>query len=616
MVSVSDISKRAPGGRPFVSAEILLLAVAFGLAIGAVEVLVHFTLPRLFGITRLMGRDYVWQLPLADTIIFAAVAVLYCLVALVAPRLRSPRVVIASFGALAAFAALLPIERIHVVGQALLGIALGVAMARFLAPRSAFLPRVLRLAVPGSLLVLALLAVAMRLTGGLAERRELAALARAEPGRPNILLIVLDTVRAWNLSLYGYSRSTTPRLEEWARQGVVFERALAPAPWTTLSHAVMFTGRHPTELSVTWDRPLDGTYPTLAQVLQDAGYSTAGFVANYTQAGHPTGLASGFLRYVDYPTNLVSMLRRTALLRRLAGIDRVGQIVGRRRMIDARTGENVNREFLEWLPAGQDHPWFAFLNYYEAHAPYLPPVPFDTMYFARPDPVAVRYWDRLLRSYGTPPVPPEVMSVSLDAYDGAIRYLDQQVDQILRGLAERGALANTIVVVTSDHGELFGEHGVISHGNNLYLPVLYVPLMVIAPGRVPAGLRVRSLAGLRDIPATVLELAGVPNPGMPGRSLAQDWSEGRAGTATDPVLSVVDYNRRLPSWPPSPVLQGTMWSLVLDSLHYILNGNAREELYHLGKDSWEVRNLAGTAEYQAELERHRGALKAMPMPDR
>jgi arylsulfatase A-like enzyme len=208
------------------------------------------------------------------------------------------------------------------------------------------------------------------------------------------------------------------------------------------------------------------------------------------------------------------------------------------------------------------------------------------------------------------------MSVSLDAYDGAIRYLDQQVDQILRGLAERGALANTIVVVTSDHGELFGEHGVISHGNNLYLPVLYVPLMVIAPGRVPAGLRVRSLAGLRDIPATVLELAGVPNPGMPGRSLAQDWSEGRAGTATDPVLSVVDYNRRLPSWPPSPVLQGTMWSLVLDSLHYILNGNAREELYHLGKDSWEVRNLAGTAEYQAELERHRGALKAMPMPDR
>jgi arylsulfatase A-like enzyme len=238
------------------------------------------------------------------------------------------------------------------------------------------------------------------------------------------------------------------------------------------------------------------------------------------------------------------------------------------------------------------------------------------MYLARPDPTAVRYWDRLQRSYGPPPIPAEVMSVSLDAYDGAIRYLDQQVDVILRALADRGALANTIVVVTSDHGELFGEHGVISHGNNLYLPVLYVPLVIIAPGRAPAGLRVQSLAGLRDLPATLLELAGVPNPGMPGRSLVEDWVEGRVRAAPGTVLSVVEYNRRLPSWPPSPVLQGTMWSVVIDSLHYILNGNAREELYHLGKDSWEIRNLAGTAEYQAELDRHRLALRVLPIPVR
>jgi hypothetical protein len=81
----------------------------------------------------------------------------------------------------------------------------------------------------------------------------------------------------------------------------------------------------------------------------------------------------------------------------------------------------------------------------------------------------------------------------------------------------------------------------------------------------------------------------------------------------DTVLSVVKYNRRLPTWPPSPVLQGTMWSVVVDSLHYILNGNAREGLYHLGTDSWEIRNLAGTPEYQADLERHRDILRSLPI---
>jgi arylsulfatase A-like enzyme len=393
---------------------------------------------------------------------------------------------------------------------------------------------------------------------------------------------------------------------------VVFERALAPSPWTTPSHAVMFTGRHPTELSVDWDRPLDATYPTLAEVLQAAGYATAGFVANYAQAGGPTGLGRGFLRYDDYPTRLVSMLRRAALLRRVAGKEQVGRVLGRRRLVDARPGEEISRAFLRWLPSGTDRPWFAFLNYYEAHGPYLPPVPFDTLYFPRPDPTADRYWDRLVRAYGRPPVPVEIMAQSLDAYDGAIRYLDQQVDLLLRTLAETGALANTIVVVTSDHGELFGEHGVIAHGNNLYLPVLYVPLVIIAPGRAPGGVRVRSLAGLRDLPATLLELTGVSNPGLPGRSLAGDWT-GVPGGRVDTVLSVVKYNRRLPTWPPSPVLQGTMWSVVVDSLHYILNGNAREGLYHLGTDSWEIRNLAGTPEYQADLERHRDILRSLPI---
>jgi arylsulfatase A-like enzyme len=206
-------------------------------------------------------------------------------------------------------------------------------------------------------------------------------------------------------------------------------------------------------------------------------------------------------------------------------------------------------------------------------------------------------------------VPVPVLAEELDAYDGAIRYLDAQVEALLLALSDRGLLPNTIVVVTSDHGELFGEHGVIAHGNSLYLPVLHVPLLLIAPGRVPAGKVVPSLASLRDLPATLLDLVGLPNPGLPGNSLTRRWS---FGAEPDTLRAALSYNRLLPKWPPSPILRGSMRTVVLDSLQYILNGDGVEELYHLGQDSWELHNLAARPEYQAELARYRLALQVSP----
>jgi len=184
---------------------------------------------------------------------------------------------------------------------------------------------------------------------------------------------------------------------------------------------------------------------------------------------------------------------------------------------------------------------------------------------------------------------------------------------VLRTLEARGALANTIVVITSDHGELFGEHGIVAHGNNLYLPVLHVPLLLVAPGRAPGAVRIQTLASLRDLPSTILDLAGIPNPGLPGRSLAPAWNPLAPRVPADTLFAAVEYNRLLSRWPPSPVLFGTMKSVVLDSLQYIVNGDGREELYHLGHDSWQVRNLAGDPAWAAELERYRAALKAMPV---
>lgn len=591
--------------------DVLRTALGFGLLAGAVEVLAQTIRQQVLDRTLFLGPDYVWQLPVANAVIFAVLAGLLLGLSLLWPAVRGPRVVIAVFGGLAALSALLLTERIHVVALVLLAVASGVVLGRILHPRAQRLGRMLRIGVPVALGLLVTVAAGGRLLRARAEQRALAALPAAM-GRPNILLIVLDTVRAWSMGLYGYGRRTTPHLREWSRQGVVFDRALAPAPWTTVSHAVMFTGHHPTELSVKWNQPYDGAFLTLAEVLQKAGYATGGFAGNYLNVGRATGLGRGFHHFVDYPLRPLAFLRNTTLLGRILAVDRVGAFLGRRRMIPALPGAQVTSDFLEWSARRKGTPWFGFLNYYEAHGPYLPPAPYDTMYLGKPDAAVERYWDLIQRLYGPSQLPLSELAVSLDAYDGAINYLDIQVDSLLRSLAGRGDLANTIVVVTSDHGELFGEHGVIAHGNSLYLPVLHVPLLIIAPGRAPAGARVQSLAALRDLPATLLELAGISNPGMPGNSLTRGWTSGGPPAVPAPLFATVEYNRLLPKWPPSPVLRGSMRSVVLDSLQYILNGDGTEELYHLGRDSWEIRNLVSLSDYRTDLDRHRGALRALP----
>jgi arylsulfatase A-like enzyme len=592
--------------------DVLLAAAGFGLAAGLVEALAH-TIRRI-AMQRMLflPPELVWQLPLADMVIFLFVGLLLAAAGMAWRALRNPQVVLGCCAALAVFAALLLSERIHLAAEAGLAAALGIGISRVLAPRAQAIRRRQRVWVPAVAALITLGAVLGMLAGPMLERRRLASLPAAASGRPNILLLVLDTVRAWNLSVYGYGRQTTPLIQAWAARGAVLERALAAAPWTTLSHAVMFTGRHPTELTVGWATRYDGSHTTLAEVLGSAGYATAGFAGNYLHVGRSTGLARGFGHFEDYPLALLPILHTTSMMGRLLAVDRVARLVGRRNMLRRIEGDDVNRSFLDWSAGVGSRPWFAFLNYMDAHGPYLPPESYEMMYQGKADPVRDRYWGRLVQAYGAPPLPPGDLSVMLDAYDGSINYLDRQVDDLLRALGQQGGLANTIVVITSDHGELFGEHGVIAHGNNLYLPVLHVPLIVVAPGRVVEGRRVRAPTSLRDLPATILDLAGVPNPGLPGRSFRPALAGDVSGR--DTLFSILDYHRLMPKWPPTPSLKGSMRSVVLDSLHYIRNGDGSEELFHLGQDSWEVRNLAGDPAYREALAAHRAALAALPEP--
>jgi arylsulfatase A-like enzyme len=604
-----------PGSVLWSPLTVLTVAAGLGLAAGLVEA---GTLAfRRMALHRILafGTDFVWMAPLGEMLVFLAVALAVVAVSVLVRPLRRPGVVLALFGALAAFAPLLIVDQIHKAAAAVLALGIGIGLARAWAPRAEAVARSARRILPVALLALGLLSAAMiaqRMRPGGSE-------STTKATGPNVLLLVLDTVRAWDIGWLGYHRPTTPRLTRWVGEGAIFTRVLSTSPWTSPSHGSMFTGRLPPELSVNWDTPLDDRWPTLAEVMRDAGYATGGFVGNYRFAGSATGLDRGFEHYDDYPLTLEQVLRSAQLTARLFSLPSVVTALGSRRLLHggADAGD-VNRRFLRWIEHRSDRPFFAFINYFEAHTPYLPPAPWDSLFLrGSPDARDERHWDGIEQAYGPGPFPRQFLRETRNAYDGSIAYLDFQIDSLFTELERRGLLQNTVVIITSDHGEQFGEHGLIQHGSSLYLPVLHVPLAIRAPGLVPARSRVDQPTSLRHLAATILDLTGVPNPGLPGRSLEEYLRLGPERGRPDTLFAAVDYNRLLPKWPPNqPVLGGDLRAVVLDSLEYIVSrSGSREELYHLGRDSWQIRNLVGLPDFQAPLQAHRSAIRPiLPSP--
>ncbi len=427
----------------------------------------------------------------------------------------------------------------------------------------------------------------------------------ARDGAPNVVVLVLDTVRALELSGYGYSRATSPRLDELVREGVRFDRAVATAPWTLPSHATLFTGRFQRDLSVNWRAPLDTVPPTLAEYFRGRGYATGGFVANMRFTTREYGLSRGFETYRDYALIGSQVVGSTMLGRRAIGAwnDLTGDyvVLGRK---DART---VIDEFLAWQEAEDDRPFFAFLNIFDAHEPYAPEAPYD-LQFAEREPPTRRL--EVGRRHSA-----EELQGLRDAYDGAIASLDAQLGRMLDELSRRGVLDNTIVVVTSDHGEEFGEHGHVSHGNGLHFPALHIPLIVYWPkGNLPKGGVVSEPVSLADVAATIVDLAGdAGEPPLAGASLAPMW-RGEPVPNASPILSELYWVRNQPDW--YPVAGGNMRSLVRGRFHLIEGPDQAAEMYDIIGDPYEARNLIADASLADTVASLRRALAAFPMRDR
>jgi len=435
-------------------------------------------------------------------------------------------------------------------------------------------------------------------------------------------LIVLDTVRAERLSVYGCDRDTTPNLKRLAERGVRFEHARAAASWTLPSHANMFTAKWPSELGVEARGWLDGGRPTLAEHLRDAGYATGGFVANPFFCGRESGLARGFQVYADYPITLGETFRSSSMgwfLARAAIRVRssAGDLLeaGSVRDVDLdfarKDAATVNREFLDWLSKTGPRPFFAFLNFFDAHEPYiLPPgqVPrFTSSSLSGRSSRMLRDWQRIDKKT----LGPDEVRLARDAYDDCIASLDQQIGALLDALRDRGELGRTLVVLTADHGEQFGEHGEFGHGLSLHAEEVHVPLLISLPGRVPEGRVVTQAVSLRDLAATALDVLGLAEDSpFPGGSLATTWQAPRSGPP--PAISPPFSELRGPVDERDLKERGDarkgLKAVVAQRHAYIRRGDGREQLYDVDADPRETSDEARNEAFAPVLGACRAAL--------
>lgn len=553
--------------------NVLRLALWFGLLTGIGEVLLLAIRKYVLHRFLFVSMDSVWMTPLANVILFLAAGVLLIVLRAILPGKLKPSPVLV-FTTLAAFTILLmygPLSRLAIL---VLALGLGVQVARMTRRRDAGFDRLVRRTLPVFTLIVLAAGIGLRVWMATGERRSRGD-AVARPGVPNVLFIVLDTIRSWNLSVYGYHRPTTPELQRWMADGLRFNHALSTTSWTLPSHATMFTGRWPHELSADWLTPLDRAQPTLAELLSSEGYASAGFVANTTYTSYESGLGRGFGHYRDYPVTSAQVILSSGLGRYLAGSRFM------RRKLLRVSAEDINRNFLGWLDGREaERPFFVFLNYLDGHGPYQPPAPYDTLFS---EPGSSVYIENLREDTPAREWTPIARQAALDKYDESIAYLDAQLGRLFAELKRRGLWDNTLVVITSDHGEEFGEREIFYHGNSLYRASLEVPLLVRLPGSVPAGVEVSSAVSLRDVAATVLDLAGAESSGkLPGRSLARFWNGRLDSTVTDTLLMELSYSPRLPRG--TPIARGPMKSILIDNMRLISNGDGREELYDFTRD--------------------------------
>ena len=627
-------------------ARLLFVSAWCGLAAGLLEATTLAIRKHTYDPNHLSGMShhFPWLIPLADLSLFLAAGLIACLIVLVAPGIGRP-VVIRCLCALT----LLPMELVafpRIYGMALLALALGAAIR--LVPVLERHPRVTCRTLAYSFPVLVGTILVLAVSPYLEDRNKRASqAARLLPptGSPNVILIVLDSVAADHLGLHGYTRETSQTLSELAGQGYRFNGARSSSSWSLPTHATLFTGRWLHELSAGWLTPLGKGPPTLAEHFSAGGYGTAGFVANTVYCASDSGLGRGFTEYHDFIFPGLTYLKTSVLIHRVFSsiqaeinlledtleleqirpyTDWVWEKVGK----DRKAAAVVNREFLDWLAKREqpERPFFAFLNFFDAHYPYE--VPNGRLHRFGSEPTNRRQrslledWFQQCRTG----ISPAEIAFASTAYDDCIGDLDEQLGILIDELKASGVLDHTWLIVTSDHGESFGEHeDIFCHGTSLYQTELRVPLVIVPPGGASEAKVVEEEVSLRDLAATLVDMSGLRSfSPFPGQSLARFWktaSTARHATILDPqgpdhrpappaaelAIASVPPNRDPSALPRSAWPRGGLTTRGWSYIRY--EGDNREELYDLGHDPGERFNRVNDPQASARLAQMRRELR-------
>ncbi len=427
-----------------------------------------------------------------------------------------------------------------------------------------------------SVLLLLLLSVGLQVASPWASERYIKArIGAATIDQPNVILIVLDTTRGANVSVNGYPRATMDGVaRRLASGGVVFERAIATTSWSLPSHVSLITGLFPHDFQADWRSPFNDQVPTLAETLGQHGYLTAGFFANKRFGGHQAGLDRGFHHWDTDVMTPMEVFGASHLGRLF--LDPRSRLFGKMHNTNQfarKGGRQVTEEFSKWVGDIGEVPFFAFLNYMDAHAPHETPTGYEGHFadVARPETPFLGLGD------------PATAAAALETYDRSIAFLDDQIESILARLETLEKLDNTLVIVTSDHGEEFNERpgSQIGHGRSLAYAVVHVPLVLLWPDGLPADRRVSDFVSLRDLPATLLDLVGLADDHeLGGASLRRFWAgtdAPRADRRGAPSFVIAELSAR--TWlnaDSSPLAENAI-ALFDADLEYVRIGREREE---------------------------------------
>lgn len=581
--------------QPRVVSTLLFTALWCGLAVGLLEGALLYGLQQAGWATWTMIRDGVDARilvvsPLFDVVLFFAFGLVWAVVTLVL-RQRDIFPWAIGFLALAGFYDLLASTgRLNDLACTLLALGLATQLALGFRRHPEGALRFLRRTAP-VLVVLLLIAAGCVLASGYTVVDTDTKRPTPPEKFPNVLLVVLDAVRADHLGAYGHARATSPNFDRFAREGVLFENAYSSSSWTLPSHASLFTNLYNFQNHVDpWF--LDQRFPTLAEFLSEHSYATGGAVGNTYWCNYPTGIAQGFDHNADYFHNVPDAISRTLFGRK--AMEGVLHLFRYYRNPAKKTADKVNEEILSWLDSrsGPPRQFFAFLNYYDPHEPCFPPAPYDGR-FAPPE--QINHRKPLDTHQALPqPLPRDRIQADLDAYDATIAYVDAQLGELWGELERRGLAQNTLLILTSDHGHSWGEGGVYGHRTSLRREQIHVPLVFYWPGHIPSGVRVAAPVSQIDVPATVADLLGLES-SFRRPSLAAHWREPAAASAPEPVLAELARPRRdlPPEW---PIARGDMKTLVTERWQYIEWADGTAQLFDFLADPKEERDLSQTEE--------------------